>query len=477
MLGWDLVMSYVQKPHDPGVSSLAHDVQAKFVSIRFDCPFHANQWPLQNQVTHCPFFSEGDRSALWSPLKLHCSNCWPFHAFPSTWERTRWYETKNYRSSVADTRNVAVSVAKQESLEETRWQVWRDLPLRWPGWGNLLQLWCRFRCWSSVRSSANCRLKSSCHGANVVKRSHVKKAYSKRKQNITKSQSRREKSTEYFFHQISRMETMKDPESPLKTSSTTYENATLLHEPSRLSRFLARIWLPGMMPQYRSCLPGSLEKCISHVTHLHLFKEQRKVMIMQIFHHFAENWIGQKKTCSTAISMDHCLAIYHDFEIGWHFTISVFHLAKLGWMAWRNALPLTRLTAASPSPPASPRIFKSPWTSSTTWSVPLPSESMISNLIIIMVKTFSHSDPIRKKNSAIPQLLKSDKLARSRGSSRSSIKACQSLPCFLSCHILFLGESWNSIQKQCWTWKLVTPREWDNLKKYLDTSVLDDQQK
>ena len=152
-----------------------------------------------------------------------------------------------------------------------------------------MQLWCRFRCWSSVRSSANCRLKSSCHGANVVKRSHVKKAYSKRKQNITKSQSRREKSTEYFFHQISRMETMKDPESPLKTSSTTYENATLLHEPSRLSRFLARIWLPGMMPQYRSCLPGSLEKCISHVTHLHLFKEQRKVMIMQIFHHFAEN--------------------------------------------------------------------------------------------------------------------------------------------------------------------------------------------
>ena len=26
-------MSYVQKPHDPGVSSLAHDVQAKFASI------------------------------------------------------------------------------------------------------------------------------------------------------------------------------------------------------------------------------------------------------------------------------------------------------------------------------------------------------------------------------------------------------------------------------------------------------------
>ena len=51
-------MNYVQKPHDPGVSSLAHDVQAKFVSIRFDCSFHGNQ------VTHCPFFSEGDRSAL-----------------------------------------------------------------------------------------------------------------------------------------------------------------------------------------------------------------------------------------------------------------------------------------------------------------------------------------------------------------------------------------------------------------------------
>ena len=68
MLGWDLVMSYVQKPHDPGVSSLAHDVQAKFVSIHpfwlsFPCkpmttakPSHSlsiffGRWPLGVVIT------------------------------------------------------------------------------------------------------------------------------------------------------------------------------------------------------------------------------------------------------------------------------------------------------------------------------------------------------------------------------------------------------------------------------------------
>lgn len=261
---------------------------------------------------------------------------------------------------------------------------------------------------------------------------------------------------------------MKDPEYPLKTSSTTHDNATLLHEPSRLSRFLARIWLPGMMPQYRSCLPGSLEKCISHVTH-----------VMQIFHHFAENWIGQKK--HVLLQFLWILALQsimilrlEGISVCLYFILQNY--AKLGWMAWRNALPLTRLNAASPSTPASPRIFKSPWTSSTTWSVPLPSESMISNLAFFgqdfqpfrsnSEKDFGNSTVAEKwQVGSVPWEFQ----VIHQSLSKSSMLPIMSYP--------ILGESWNSIQKQCWTWKLVTHRKWDNLKKYLDTSVLDDQQK
>lgn len=157
--------------------------------------------------------------------------------------------------------------------------------------------------------------------------------------------------------------------------------------------------------------------------------------------------------------MDHCLAIYHDFEIGRHFSISVFHLAKLGWMAWRNALPLTRLTAASPSTPASPRIFKSPWTSSTTWSVPLPSESMISNLAFFGqdFQPFRSNSEKEFGNSTVAEKWQVGSVPWEFQIIHQSLSKSSMLP-IMSYPIL--GESWNSIHKQCWTWKLVTHRKW-----------------